>query len=259
MPGHYAHYRFAASQLRNMDGETRKIVDRFRQLYDIGAQGPDPLFCFNPFINNRIFELGCQIHWSPGREFFQRACQTYRAQPTDAAYAYLLGCLTHFCLDSMCHPYVNDVAKSSTEKHVALETEFNRFLMEKDGKTSPHTIDPSGYLTLTRGECATAASFYQGLSGAEFSRSLVNMRLSNKLFAVPEGLFRCVVKKVTEMIGYGGFIMTKGPDVAYCQFNEPMLERYEQAMQNFPGMLAQLRQFLKQEMSLGEEFDKAYG
>ena len=242
-----------------MDSETGKTVSRFRQLYNAGAQGPDPLFCFNPFINNHVFELGRRIHWSPGREFFRQACRSYRTQPTEAAYAYLLGCLTHFCLDSMCHPYVGEVAKSSTEKHVALETEFDRFLMELDGNPAPHTTDPSDHLTLTRGECVTAAAFYQGLSPAEYARSLTNMRLANKLFAVPEGWFRCVVKKVTELVGYGGFVMTKGPDEAYCQHDAPMLELYNRAQQRFPGMLAQLQQHLEQETPLGEEFDLPYG
>lgn len=259
MPSHYAHYRFAAAQLRQMDGKTQKTVNRFRQLYDVGAQGPDPLFCYNPFAKNRVYELSHQIHWSPGREFFQRAGQIYRLQPTEGAYAYLLGCLTHFCLDSVCHPYIHDVHDSGAGKHIAMETEFDRCLLELDGSPSPHTADPSGYLTLTRGECETAASFYRGLTGAEFGRSLGHMRLAYKLFAAPEGLPRDVVKKVTEMVGYGGFIKTKGPDNAHQQFNEPLLQLYGQAQQQFPGLLAQLTQHLNQGTPLGEEFDTIYG
>lgn len=259
MPGHYAHYRFASQQLPQMDREAQKTVSRFRQLYDVGAQGPDPFFYFNPFVKNKIYALSHQIHWEPGRVFFEWACRTYRLNPTEGGLAYLYGCLTHFCLDSMCHPYVHEVDGSGAGKHVALETEFNRFLLELDGKSSPHTADPSGYLKLTRGECETAASFYRGISKAEFARCMGNMRLFSKLFTAPEGLPRDAVKKVTDMVGYGSFIMTKGPDSTHQRFNASMLELYQQALDKYPGMLMQLQQHLKQESPLGGEFDAVYG
>ena len=259
MPGHYAHYRFASQQLARMDRETQNTVSRFRQLYDVGAQGPDPFFYFNPFAKNKIYGLSHQIHWEPGRTFFEQACGTYRINPTEAGLAYLYGCLTHFCLDSVCHPYVHEVDGSGAGKHVALETEFNRYLMDLDGKVSPHTTDPSAWLTLTRGECETAASFYRDISRSEFARCMGNMKLFSKLFTAPEGMPRDVVKKVTEMVGYGSFIMTKGPDHTHQQFNEPMMERYQQAVDQYPGMLLQLQQHLKHETPLGAEFDTIYG
>lgn len=259
MPGHYAHYRFAASQLQHMDGETRKTVNRFRQLYDVGAQGPDPLFCSNPFLKRKKFALGHQIHMEPGRLFFERAGRIYRAQPTEGAYAYLLGCLTHFCLDSSCHPFVNAVDAAGEGKHIALETEFNRFLMELDGKNDPHTYNPGKYLTLSAGGCETAAAFYKGMTPRAFAQCVGGMKLFHGLFAAPEGLPRNVVAGVTKAIGHGGFVMTKGPDPEHCAFNQPMLELYEQALQRFPGMLAQLQGHLRTGAPLGEEFNAIYG
>ena len=259
MPGHYAHYRFASQQVPRMDREAQKTVSRFRQLYDVGAQGPDPLFYFNPFASNSVRQLGHQIHMEPGRDFFAQACRIYRLNPTEGGLAYLYGCLTHFCLDSVCHPFVNAKDAAGEANHLTMETEFNRFLMERDGVVSPHTTDPSAWLALTRGECETAASFYRGISKAEFARCVGNMRLFSKLVTAPEGLPRDVVKKVTDMVGYGSFVMTKGPDSAHQRFNAPMLELYQQAMDKYPKMLIQLRQHLKQESPLGEEFDTIYG
>lgn len=259
MPGHYAHYRFASAQLRQMDAQCRKTVNRFRRLYDVGAQGPDPLFYFNPFAKNKVYDLGNQIHLRPGRSFFERAGRAYRMQPTEGALAYLYGCLNHFVLDSVCHPFVNAKDAAGEAKHIALETEFNRYLMELDGKASPHTVNPGGYLTLTRGECETAAAFYPGISAGDFSRSIGSFKLFSSLFAAPEGMPRDVVAKVTDMVGYGQFIMTKGPDEKHRQFNEPMLALYEQAMEKYPAMLAQLEAHLKQGTPLGEEFDLIYG
>lgn len=259
MPGNYAHYRFAAGLLQSMDKEARIVAERFRALYDVGAQGPDPFFYFNPFVKNKAHELSRQIHWQPGREFFEQAGRIYRGNPTEAGLAYLYGCLTHFCLDSVCHPYVHEVHDSGAGKHIALETEFNRFLLEKDGKPAPHTADPSAYLVLTRGECDTAASFYRGISGTEFARCMSHMRLLSKLLAAPEGLLRNAVIKVTDMAGHSGFVMTKGADSAHERFNTPMLELYQQAMDQYPGMITQLQAHLKKGTPLGAEFDAIYG
>ena len=259
MPGHYTHYRFASEQLAHMDGEAGKAVDRFRRLYNMGAQGPDPLFYYNPFLKNQKYALGDQIHRSPGREFFERAGRIYRAKPTEGAYAYLLGCLTHFCLDSVCHPFVDAQDASGAGEHIALETEFNRFLMELDGKPMPHTQNPGEFLSLSAGESETAAAFYRDVTAGAFARSAGSMKLFLSLFSAPEGPLRELVAAVTGKLGYGGFIMTKGPDPRHCVFNGPMLELYRQAAQRFPGMLAQLRDHFKTEAPLGEEFDAIYG
>lgn len=259
MPGIYAHHRFAAAQLECMDKETKNVVSRFRQLYDVGAQGPDPLFYYGVFGKSKQHALGHQIHMEPGKLFFERAGRIYRAQPTEGAYAYLLGCLTHFCLDSNCHPFVNGVDAAGEGKHIALETEFNRFLMEMDGVPTPYIKNQSCYVSLSAGGCETAAAFYEGMSRRAFARCMGGMRLFNGLFAAPEGWLRNTVASVAGSIGHGGFMMTKDPDAKHCVFNQPMLERYEQAMRRFPGMLEQLLAHLQTGTPLGEEFDAIYG
>ena len=62
-----------------------------------------------------------------------------KAATSDAARDYLFGLLGHYCLDSVCHPFVNRLVQSGEAKHVPLESEFERFLLELDGKTSPET------------------------------------------------------------------------------------------------------------------------
>lgn len=259
MPGLYAHYRFAASQLQSMDKETKNLVSRFRQLYDAGAQGPDPLFYYGIFGKNKQHARGNRIHMEPGRMFFERAGRIYRERPTEGAYAYLLGCLTHFCLDSHCHPFVNAKDASGEGKHIALETEFNRFLLEKDGVAAPQFHDQGRYVMLSAGGCETAAAFYEGMTRKSFARCMGGMRLFNGFFAAPEGIFRNAVVYVAGSIGHGGFIMTDGPDPKHRAFHQPMLELYERAAGRFPGMLLQLQAHLETGAPLGEEFDEIYG
>lgn len=48
-------------------------------------------------------------------------------------YAYLLGFICHFMLDSEAHTYVNEKAKEKGFNHLVMEMEFDRYLMKKDG------------------------------------------------------------------------------------------------------------------------------
>ena len=49
------------------------------------------------------------------------------------AVAFASGYLLHFLLDARCHPYVNQVAGRGIYTHFALEGEYDRYLLRKDG------------------------------------------------------------------------------------------------------------------------------
>ena len=109
MPANYAHYRFGKQLLSGMCPNDRRSIQRFRRLYDMGLHGPDIFFYYNPLIKTATGQLGGVFHAQSGQEFFARVC----AQAgSEAGRVYLLGLLGHYCLDSLCHPYV--------EKTVAL-------------------------------------------------------------------------------------------------------------------------------------------
>jgi hypothetical protein len=138
-------------------------------MYDMGLQGPDFFFYYNPFAKTAIGDLGNVFHSQTGREFFTRACAQ---ADTEAATAYLYGLLGHYCLDSVCHPFVDRMVNIGEAKHIALEAELERFLLHKDGVRPAHTYDRSRHIGLTRGECMTVSAFYPGMDGAYVSRSL---------------------------------------------------------------------------------------
>ena len=103
MPANYAHYRFGKQLLSGMCPNDRRSIQRFRRLYDMGLHGPDIFFYYNPLIKTATGQLGGVFHAQSGQEFFARVC----AQAgSEAGRVYLLGLLGHYCLDSVCHPYV---------------------------------------------------------------------------------------------------------------------------------------------------------
>ena len=60
----------------------------------------------------------------------------------EALLAYLLGFGCHYLLDSSCHLFVNEMNDKGRISHSLLEIEFDRFLMEENGK-NPYAFYPS--------------------------------------------------------------------------------------------------------------------
>lgn len=255
MPAAYAHYRFGKLLLPSLPEDVRRRIQRFRRMYDAGLQGPDFFFYFNPFLSTATGALGKTFHHQSGQEFFPTAC---RAASSEAAQAYLYGLLAHYCLDAACHPFVNRLARIGEAKHVALESELERFLLVKDGVASPHTFDAGNHLKLTRGECMSIAEFYPGATGGKVSRSFRLMRLSVRLLAHPN-------RKLQETIlknSVPGFLDHRIPEEstdALVPYVSELADLYRQALEQYPGLLQQLLSHLEHGEPLGQDFFPNFG
>ena len=170
MPSNYAHYRFARRMLPLLPAR----VQAHEALYLAGCHGPDPLYYFDPFHReNAARAVADRVHRTSGAELFSRLPDVARE---DGGRAFLFGLLTHYCLDSGCHPFVNGLVRRGVCGHAALETEFDRFLMEKDGIRRPHRVDLSEHVELTDAECTVAAAFFPPLTAEEYAASVAAMR-----------------------------------------------------------------------------------
>lgn len=254
MSASYAHYRFGKALLSGLPPSVRQDVKRFRRLYDMGLQGPDIFFYHNPFLRTEAGALGKKFHRMSGREFFRHACA---AAKTEAHRAYLYGVLAHYCLDSLSHPYVHAHEKAGDARHVEMEVEFDRYLMEKDGIPVPHTYDQTRYLKLTRGECATAADFY-GTSGWTVRRSVGVFRISSRLLTVP---YRKAMKKILSFTpeSVSDQQMHESPNIRCAQLNPGLQECYDRALALYPVLLEQLLRHMETGEALGQEFLPDFG
>ena len=54
MPSTYAHYRLGQQVRRELEGNERKIIEKYPQLYLIGLHGPDILFYYKPLRSDMI-------------------------------------------------------------------------------------------------------------------------------------------------------------------------------------------------------------
>lgn len=258
MPSSYAHYRFGVKALEKMDPAVRRKVQQFRNVYDTGLHGPDIFFYYNPLIHTAAGALAAKIHAQTGESYFTAAARRLRLSPSEVGTVYLYGVLGHYCLDSALHPLVDATAREGKIGHVEMETEFDRFLLTKDRKLPPHVQDFSGHMRLSRGECVTVSGFYPGASPSDVHRSVKNMAWITRLLAARN-------RKTAEMlVGIAGkdakqMLMPRNPN-PNCEFlDEPMMALYDQALERYPAMEAQLTALIASGAPLGEEFSLIFG
>lgn len=104
MADNYTH-RYNAHNAITLAGYT----PRNEAAFILGANGPDPLFCYqmyNPFRINNLSRLGGVMHNEKTALFLKNL---FTLAQTDAQKDYCLGFLCHYALDSIIHPYVNYV------------------------------------------------------------------------------------------------------------------------------------------------------
>ena len=255
MPASYAHYRFGKLLLPNLPAEVRQTIQRFRRMYDMGLQGPDFFFYYNPFLTTATRELGKVFHLQTGQVFFTTAC---KAATSEAARAYLYGLLGHYCLDSVCHPFVNRLAEIGEARHIPLESEFERFLLLKDKEPSPHTFHIGKHMKLTRGECMTIADFYPGTTGAKVSYSIHCMALFLKLLAHPNRQLQETILNRTAP----GLLDHRIPETSseeLALYVSELNDLFSQALEQYPGMLQEITAHLQTGAAFGERFSGNFG
>lgn len=261
MPSIYAHYRFGCLVLPELPGDVRGAIARHRALFDAGLQGPDFFFFYKPAAKTEIQKLGRKFHYQTGRDFFTRVCQTLNSNSGEEELVYLYGLLGHFCLDSLCHPFVHAHTDQGPIGHNALESEFDRYLLVLDGVKKPHTHQRSNYLKLNKDQCATVSRFYPPASADQIREATGSMRRFTALLTCHNSLHRTAAKAVLRTLGEGktGLLIPPVPDESCTHLNEPLVALYNTALEQYPRMLEDLRDHLTFREPLGKEFDPIFG
>ncbi len=135
MPAIYAHDRFGREVSALLDGDVKQVIEQYYRPFQAGLQGPDIFFFYGAHTNNRVVRFGQHLHKVSAYPFFRHARAVVRETGRDSReYAYLLGFLCHFILDSECHPYVEEMIKETGVQHLEIEEEFEKLLLREDGR-----------------------------------------------------------------------------------------------------------------------------
>ena len=261
MSGNYAHYRMGVSLLPTFPADTRRTIQRFRRLFDAGLHGPDIFLYYSPLIPTAVGALGSKYHSQSGREFFMRGCRVARLEKSEAAQAYVYGVLCHYALDTLFHPFIQEQAQQLGATPSEIETEFDRFLLELDGKIPPESQNISRHLRLTPGECDTVAKFYPPVTSRQVQHCLRSMTAQLKVLSTSEGAGRKALQAGMKALGphIAGMLMTVGPNEKCAHLNTQLMALHEQAISDFPKLLNQIQAHMTYNAVLGEEFTKIFG
>lgn len=259
MPSQYAHYRFGSLILPGLPADVRRPIQRFRSLYHIGLQGPDFFFYHSYLSHSPIVELGSAIHDQTGREFFTRCCDRFRQNPSEEALAYLYGILAHYCLDSVCHPFIYAHTDNGPVTHAVLETDFDRYLLSLDGITKPHQYNSGVHLKLRKEDFGTIAVFFPDTTPAEIRRCIRSMNLATGFLSSGEPV-RSAVSAFLKLAGENvrSMHMAKTANPACAHLIEPLMELYNHALEHFPDYLEQFRDHLTYNAPLGDLFTATF-
>lgn len=141
MPTTYTHDVFGKMVYQKLPENLKEIVEEHMNAYRIGQHGPDILFYYHLFHENPVNQKGMAMHEQIAASFF-RKCKEYCQETGDEeALAYVFGFICHYMLDSTCHPYIAKYMEKTGARHDEIETELDRYLMERSGK-NPFRFKP---------------------------------------------------------------------------------------------------------------------
>ncbi len=229
MPALYAHLRFGEQVLQTLPDNLQSILREYPQAFALGTQGPDILFYHHPMKKNEIRKYGTALHALSAREVFTSAGEKY--SEADKPYtAYLCGFLCHFTLDLFCHPFI-DGSTSDALSHGKIESEFDKFLLRKDGR------DIRGYNTATpiqdeNGACESASKLL-GVPEKNVRLAIKTMRKINGWFSKKCEFFHFTAHALLRLIKmerkFGDMFLHKKDDRLCETPNKVLFEKFDEA------------------------------
>lgn len=182
MPAATTHCEFAKYLL---DTNKERYADKIpnRQMYCLGSQGPDIFFFHRASVlPGSLAKVGNQMHdeWAwPVIQYMKNHCTSPALQ------SYFYGYLTHYALDSSCHPIINAYSQkiskekgvSESEIHFAIEGEIDAWTLAEQHRS----IESYGVykdLSVSDSEAKALGSMYHNLF-----EEVMNLSISEKKIA----------------------------------------------------------------------------
>lgn len=262
MPALYAHYRFGAKVAGRLNGDLKKIVQNYHAEFTIGLQGPDIFFFYRPLYKNPIVRIGTGLHAKPVRPFLEHALSVVREYGRDSReYAYILGFICHFILDSECHPYVNNYVEERGVAHLEIEEEFEKKLLRMDHKDAlAHPV--SKYIPTSKRTACSILPFYEGVTRRIVRESLISFKLIKKIFTAPNPAAQYIINALLHLSGdypsYKG-LMNQRTDNHLCdESGDELLHYFHRAIPLAVSMIEGFDNSLQKGDELPARFDRTF-
>lgn len=229
MPAAFAHDLYGRLVYDRLRPEIKRAIRKEKDCFYLGLHGPDILFFYRPLGKNPVNRKGYRLHEDPAAELFEHGRWVLNGEEDEekrnAIRAYLLGFSCHFSLDFRLHKYINRLDRDTRFTHGDIETELDRRLLVREGKT-PLRTNVTCHIRNTE---MTWLSASRVLSVSEMCiwEAISSFKLVNRLFINSGEPMKDIICMVLKRAGYyediHGMIMRKKP----VQGLDPVTDRLE--------------------------------
>ncbi|OPX42888.1 hypothetical protein CLHUN_32120 [Ruminiclostridium hungatei] len=222
MPNLATHYLCGLEAVKNIENSgCRELIQRHQNVFNLGVQGPDILFYYEvwPWSKKSIEpNIGRTMHSSKVNMVF-RALVDYilrqKGHVRDILSVYLMGFVSHNCMDGLGHPYIFyrsgfNTPEANNENlfvyyHRKFEVTIDVLLCKRFLDKQVHQINCAELLEVNKVELGLIGEMYESAVNSVFNanihkkkvkRAVKEMLLVEKLLRDPCG----VKKKVLEFI-----------------------------------------------------------
>lgn len=261
MPALYAHNQFGNRVLQKVELERRVAILKYLRQFRIGLQGPDYLFFYKPLHRNPISQIGFQIHERPAREFMEHAKEVIKRCGTDSPeYGYIMGFICHFTLDSECHPFVAEEIERTGVGHIEIESEFEKFMMRKNGEEPlSYPVGKTFPTDTATAECIV--KFYEGVNAKEARYALKSMKNYKSFLVAPGKVKYTLLDTGMKLSGHHEELqghLLKPTDNSKCkESSEGLYERFLKAIPLAEELMKAFDDYLDG-AELSERFDRNF-
>ncbi len=259
MPALYAHYHFGNAALEDLSSDLKELINTHRELFDIGVQGPDIFFYYHPLKNNPVARYGNQMHDAKAAAFFAPLKNILSENIKDAAAisAYLLGFTCHYAFDTLAHPYIAKKIIVSHVSHYAIESDYDRYLMVKDG----HFNSCLEQIHPTLENAKIIQKCFPQFSVSVILDAIKGIKDYNRLLLAPGVLKRTILGSIMKMLPIKDFadhlITTK--ENPLCRDSNLRLDKIQaQALKLYIKLSENLMTYLHGETDLSNLFDHTF-
>lgn len=260
MPNYYAHLKFGDKVLEELPRALAGRITREEEAFHLGCLGPDPLFFYHPIRPNVVRREGVKMHRASALPAAERLRQAIEDGVPMAA-GYGAGFLCHLALDSACHGYVDSRAADGPISHMAIEGEYDRMLMERDGlDTSEKAHLPESPEDAAVWEAASTAFVHA--SPEQMRRAYKSMNFYSSFLARSNGRMRGrVIGAVSRMLPISsakGIALKEEPHPSAVESNADLDRLLEAAVPETAEQLTAFFRAIEEETPVPRWFDRDF-
>lgn len=261
MPTTYAHWRFGDKCIETLPDNLKEIINENRKIFDFGVHGPDIFFYYNCLKHNDVNDYGETLHEEPYKKLLRQFKEGYEhCDDKKSVLSYILGFTCHFTLDSYCHSYIQIKDETSSASHGKIESQFDRYLLEKDGynpvkKSVTFSLKPNKKI-------AHDIHFvFPNLDEKVIYKTLCDQKLYLDLLKDNNMVKRAVFGLGMDIVGVKSFkdlFLTAYTDPVCMDSNERLDKLFDKAVEHYPILVNELLRYINDGKQLPDYYDNNF-